>query len=129
MIDKQLEVKESTITNAGKGLYTNVDIKRGELICEFTGKFISNEEVETLLNDNKLLYLIYWDDDVTLDVENSDCLAKYANDAEGFMKINGLKNNSKIVFEDNRCFIMATKNIKKGQEIFVSYGKEYWDNI
>ena len=27
----------------------------------------------------------------------------------------------------DKCYIVATKNIKVDEEIFVSYGKPYWD--
>ncbi len=62
-----------------------------------------------------------------MDSKNVDCFAKLANDAEGFGK-SGFKNNSKITLdnEDNPC-IVATRNIKSGEELFCGYGKGYWN--
>jgi len=129
MKEDNVEVRLSKIKGAGKGIFAKSKIKKGELISQFTGELIENEKVEELNNNNELLYLIYWDEKYTLNVENSNCLAKYANDAEGVKKIKGVKNNSKISWHNNKLFLEATKEIKTGEEIYVSYGKEYWDNL
>ena len=61
-----------------------------------------------------------------MDSMHVDCFAKYANDAEGYMK-SDFKNNAKIgLDEDNNVCIIAKRNIKSGVEIFCGYGKEYW---
>ena len=52
--------------------------------------------------------------------------ARYANDARGIGKIKGLHNNAEFLTDGKRCFLEAKKNISKGEEIFASYGKEYW---
>jgi SET domain-containing protein len=31
--------------------------------------------------------------------------------------------------EENRCYILSTRDILAGEEIFVSYTKEYWDCV
>ena len=56
-------------------------------------------------------------------------MGRFANDAKGLARIPGLKNNSEYMVEGNKCFIDATRNIQKGEEIFVEYGKEFWDLI
>jgi hypothetical protein len=38
----------------------------------------------------------------------------------------GIRNNSEYVSEGNRCYIEATRKIKKGEEILVGYGREFW---
>jgi hypothetical protein len=55
--------------------------------------------------------------------------ARFANDAAGLGRVKGLKNNSVYRIEKNKCFISSTRNILAGEEIFVSYSKEYWDAI
>ena len=52
-----------------------------------------------------------------------------ANDAKGLTKITGISNNCKYEIYKNSGWIAATKNIKAGSEIFVSYGAEYWKDI
>ena len=55
--------------------------------------------------------------------------ARYANDAAGLSVVKGLRNNCKYEIFGDKCFIVAEKNIKPGEEIFVTYTKEYWDCI
>ncbi len=65
-------------------------------------------------------------DDTIMDSMNTDCYAKYANDAKG-RQISEFRNNSKIALDDeNNVCLVATKNIKSKSEIFCSYGKKYW---
>jgi len=127
---KNLKVDVSTIPNSGKGLFAKKDFKKGEYICKFTGDYIDSKELERRdVGGARSAYFIYIDDDTTLDVYDSKCLAKYANDAEGFRKIRGKKNNSALAQDGKNIYIQATKDIDAGDEIFVGYGKDYWDNI
>lgn len=127
---KNLKVDVSTIPNSGKGLFAKKDFKKGEYICKFTGDYIDGKELEKRdVGGARSAYFIYIDDDTTLDVYDSKCLAKYANDAEGFRKIRGKRNNSTLTQDGKNIYIQATKDIDAGDEIFVGYGKDYWDNI
>lgn len=127
MKEKNVEIRLSKIKDAGFGVFAKTNIKKGDLISEFTGKLVRNDDYDYWSKKEQFLYLIYWDENHKLDVENSDCFAKYANDACGINKIKGLKNNSKIAWHDDRLFLKAIKDIEKGEEIYVSYGKEYWN--
>ncbi|MBK6986690.1 MAG: SET domain-containing protein-lysine N-methyltransferase [Bacteroidetes bacterium] len=49
--------------------------------------------------------------------------ARYANDAAGLGRVKGLKNNCVYETEGNQCWIVSTKDIAAGEEIFVSYTK------
>jgi hypothetical protein len=127
---KNLKVDVSTIPNSGKGLFAKKDFKKGEYICKFTGDYIDSKELEKRdVGGARSAYFIYIDDNTTLDVYDSKCLAKYANDAEGFRKIRGKRNNSALAQDGKNIYIQATKDIDAGDEIFVGYGKDYWDNI
>jgi uncharacterized protein len=60
------------------------------------------------------------------DCKNTNCFAKYANDAQAFESYT-FKNNSKITLNESGIVcLVATKNIKSLEEIFCSYGKKYW---
>ena len=62
-----------------------------------------------------------------MDSQNTNCFAKYANDAKGFTT-SKYKNNAKITLDnDGNVCLKATKKIKAGEEIFCSYGKAYWN--
>ena len=119
-----LTVKSSQIENAGDGLFTEVPIKKGFIIAEFTGKVLTVEELEELTEEEQR-YLIDIGNDLTLFCK--DCFAANANDAN--FGNSGFKTNSKIEMWKNKVYLVATKNIKAGAEIFCSYGKEYWKNL
>jgi SET domain-containing protein len=51
------------------------------------------------------------------------------NDAKGIQQVKGINNNAEYVVIKRKIFIYATKNIPAGAEIFVGYGKGYWDTI
>jgi hypothetical protein len=56
-------------------------------------------------------------------------LARYANDARGLSRIKGLTNNAVYTEDNSKVYIESIKDIPANAEIFVSYGKEYWDTI
>ena len=121
-----LYIQDSQIPNAGKGLFTVIDIYPNEIISLFKGEILTNEEAQKRVSEGNDRYFINMLDDSILDSMNVDCFAKYANDAEAFSKLE-FKNNSKITLDDddNVC-IVATKKIKSQHEIFCSYGGKYW---
>ena len=121
-----LYIQDSQIPNAGKGLFTAIDIYPNEIISLFKGEILTDEEAQKRVSEGNDRYFINMLDGSILDSMNVDCFAKYANDAEAFSK-STFKNNSKITLDDddNVC-IVATKKIKSQQEIFCSYGVKYW---
>ena len=121
-----LYIQDSQITNAGKGLFTAIDIYPNEIISIFKGEILTDKEAQKRVSEGKDRYFINMLDGSILDSMHVHCFAKYANDAEAFSKLE-FKNNSKITLDDddNVC-IVATKKIKSQQEIFCSYGVKYW---
>jgi SET domain-containing protein len=121
----KLVIKPSGIPRAGKGLFTNTFIPAGTNIVEYTGKIISWKEVKA---DNA--YIFYVNRNHVIDAGTyKTALARYANDAKGIYRLKGKRNNAQYVEEGLSVFIQATRFIEKGEEIFVGYGKEYWDAI
>jgi len=121
-----LYIQDSQIPNAGKGLFTAIDIYPNEIISIFKGEILTDSEAQKRVSEGNDRYFINMLDGSILDSMHVDCFAKYANDAEAFSKLE-FKNNSKITLDDddNVC-IVATKKIKSQQEIFCSYGVKYW---
>jgi len=121
-----LYVTTSQLSNAGKGLYTAIQIYKDEIISVFKGEIITDEVAKKRVELNQDQYFINMLDGSIMDSMNVECFAKYANDAEGFAS-SKYKNNSKIALdEENNVCLIATKNIKAKEEIFCSYGKKYW---
>ncbi|MES2838135.1 MAG: SET domain-containing protein [Bacteroidota bacterium] len=122
-----LYLKTSQIPNAGKGLFTAIDINKGEIISVFKGEILSDRQIDIRVKNNKDRYFIQMLDGTIMDSMNVKCFAKYANDAKGSLD-SSLKNNSRIaVSDDDEVCIIATRNIKEGEEIFCGYGKGYWN--
>ncbi len=126
LLEKQIQVKESSIPNSGKGLFTKLDIPKGTRIIEYKGRITSWKEADIDEGRNAYLFRVksYHTIDARPTLKN---LARYANDAKGFQKIKGLRNNCVYVIDGLQVFIESVKDIAAGEEIFVDYGKEYWD--
>ena len=121
-----LYIKASQIKNAGKGLYTAIDIYKDEIISLFKGEIIDNVEAAKRAEQNNDKYFINLLDDSIMDSMHTECYAKYANDAEGLAQ-KKIKNNAKITLDDhNNVCLKALKKINFGDEVFCSYGKQYW---
>lgn len=121
-----LFIKNSKLPNAGKGLFTGIDIYKHEIIAVFKGEILTEMEAKNRVANGNDKYFINMIDGTIMDSMLVECFAKYANDAEAFEN-SEFKNNAKISLDDdhNVC-IIATKNIKTQNEIFCSYGKRYW---
>ncbi len=128
LLEKQLFVKKSTLPGAGNGLYTKKFIPKGSRIVEYKGRIKTWKDVSADEKEN--LYIYYVKRHHVIDaLPVKSALARYANDAKGLKKVKGLTNNAVYVEDGLKVFIESTKDIPAGSEIFVSYGKEYWDVI
>lgn len=128
LLDNHLVVKKSTLPNAGKGLFTKIFIPKGAFIVEYKGKVSTWKEAEPAEGFNGYIYYINRNKVIDA-MHDPSAIARYANDAKGLSRIKGLTNNAEYIELKDRVFIVAKKDIPKGSEIFVGYGKEYWDVI
>lgn len=124
LLEKHLFVDDSTIPGAGKGLFTKIDIEKGTRIVEYKGRRTTWKEVK---NDSNNYYIYTINRNNVIDAQKTlSALARYANDARGFVKVKGLNNNCVYVNDGNRAFIESVKAIPAGAEIFVDYTQDYW---
>ena len=127
-LEKQLYIKKSTLPNAGKGLFTKKFIPKGTRIVEYKGKARSWKEVQA--DEKESPYIYYVKRNFVIDALNDKkALARYANDARGLIRIKGVTNNCTYVNDGLKAYIESIKDIPAGAEIFVDYGKEYWDVV
>jgi SET domain-containing protein len=125
-----LKVKTSQLPGAGKGLFTDKPIKKNTKIIEYKGEIIDWKEYEKRVKEDKDGYLFFVNKKRCIDAfPTPQHKARFANDAAGLRRIKGLKNNSSYEVFGEQCFIVADRDIEAGEEIFVSYTKEYWDCI
>ena len=123
-----LYVKKSTLPGTGKGLFTKTAVSKGQIIIEYKGLITTFKKIQ----DNKTVnpYVYYVNRNHVIDaMPFPDSLGRYANDAEGIVTRTGFKNNSKFIVVNKKVFFEAVTDILPGAEIFVSYGKDYWENI
>ncbi len=130
LLEKELVVKQSSIPDSGKGLFTKVFIPKGTTIVEYKGRRTTWKEVDH--DEGKNGYIYYVSRNYVIDASPyKKALARYANDARGLKRIKNIQNNCIYVYRKDKdaVFIESTKDIPPNSEILVDYGKEYWDVI
>lgn len=128
LLEKQLRVKRSKLPGAGKGLFTTRFIPKGTRIVEYKGKITSWKDADTRGGGNGYIYYVkrYHVIDA---LPRPKALARFANDAQGMMRVKGITNNCDYVEDGLKVYIESKKDIPANSEILVGYGKEYWDVI
>ena len=127
-----LSIKKSQIPSSGDGLWTEKDFKRGEVIVKYDGEEITWKECEkrNLAQEGFGGYYLFISKKRCIDAQYTTwAQGRYANDAAGLHRIKGLRNNARYEIIKGEAFIKASRNIKAGEEIFVSYGKGYWSTL
>ena len=128
LLEKFICVKKSTVPKAGKGLFAKSFIPKGSRIVEYKGRKTTWKEVDGQDGNNGYIY--YIKKDHVIDASPTPkALARYANDANGLIKVKGVRNNARYAEEGLKVYIEAVKDIPAGSEILVDYGKEYWQVI
>jgi len=128
LLEDQLLVKESNLPGSGKGLFTKIFIPKGTRIIEYKGKITTWKDADHQDGANGYIYFVTKNHVVDSRPHEHE-LARFVNDARGLTRVKGVTNNCEYVEEGMRIYIEATKNIPAGTELFVGYGKEYWDVI
>lgn len=108
---KKVKVKNGL---AGQGLFAGEDIKKGELIIEYVGKILTDEEVK---KDSGNRYIFSVGKNYNVDGSPKWNLARYCN--------HSCDGNAESEIKKKRIFMRAIKNIKEGEEITYDYGEEY----
>lgn len=99
----------------GRGVFATRDIKEGEVI-ELVPIVLFDRK--GLAENNKIR-----DYDIRYDDENSAMMLGY-----GAVYNHSFNNSADWMFLDDKTMIItANRDIKKGEEIFVNYGSNYWE--
>lgn len=122
-----LTIKESTVANAGKGLFAvdpmssdNNDIiyKKGETIVKYFGEIINLNELIERYADKTGPYVVQMSQNKYMDGAKKRGIGSLANTLPNH-------NNATLSVSHNSVSLKATKNIKNGDEILLSYGRGY----
>jgi hypothetical protein len=121
--DDNVEIKKSKIPRAGKGLYAKKDFKRGDFICWYMGYLIENDMIVNGYYDSDYILKLP-DKNLYICAEDvNSCFGRYINDGLS-------KYNSNCIFETYTDIysagIKAKKKINKGDELYLTYGTDYW---
>jgi SET domain-containing protein len=124
----ELYIDDSQIKDAGLGVFTDEDILENTIIDEYRGELI--ESFESV--DNPYYYEIIEpnkeNNQLGIGVDASKlprCYTAMINDAS-FEK--DLQNNCEFQddIEKKTVYVVTIRDIKAGEELFVSYGDNYW---
>lgn len=128
--DILLELKTSTIPNSGRGLFLKEErINEGQLIGYYDG--------DVTKDDKKLSdYSFTLDDDWFVDgLEFPRCYIAMINDPYGSefecncefqLLTQDEKTNKTLPPHKRKIYLVALRDIERGEELFASYGEDYW---
>lgn len=113
---KQYLVKRSS---AGLGLFAAAPFAKGELVIEYTGEVISDDEAQR--RGGK--YLFELNDHWTIDGKGRQNIARYIN--------HSCKPNCEpqLNDEETKVFIYAKRNIAADEELTYNYGSDYFKRV
>lgn len=122
-----MEVKESTIDGAGLGTFATQFIPKNTDLGKYYGNFTKKSPVDTTYA---------W---TTFQKDKFGNLFRGFIDGKDFKEnnplryVNAPKNqqetpllNTKMVQQEGSIHYLTTKNIFKGEELFIDYGSNYW---
>ncbi len=129
-----LYLKRSQLPGAGKGLFTDSEIPKGTEVVEYEGELVPWSVVEERSAKGEEGYAFYISERLSVDAYHTKwAMGRYANDAKGFGRVEGLRNNSQYIIKRKqgvrKVFIVASRTIKAGSEILVDYGSDYWKHL
>lgn len=101
----------------GQGLFATTNVRKGDFILEYTGKRIPTTHADTL----KTRYLFEIDRAWTIDGSSRSNIARYIN--------HSCMPNCEGEIRDGAVLIYASRDIKKGEELSIDYGQEYFDEF
>ena len=116
---KLYKIQKSSIDKKGRGLYATKDIKEGTKIIDYIGKIITKKQTEeTEKFDNaKPIYLFNLNKKYDMDGDVSWNPARLIN--------HSCSNNCDYNGTGLKLWVIAIKDIKKGEEITADYGFGY----
>ena len=117
--EEGLRIKQSKVAEAGKGLFAEKEFKKGETIALYTGDWVAVDD------EAGGAYALQVSKTKIIDAARTNAgPGRWANDPRG----TGRRANAELRYSaKNKVGSVAAKQkIKKGDEVLVSYGRQYW---
>jgi len=118
----QYTIATSTIPNAGNGAFANIYLPKGTVLGNYKGRRISKQQYERLADDSYVWELSSRYGPIYIDGKNQKISnwLRFLNDSrDKRINVEPYQYRSNIYYR-------TVKNINPGQEMFISYGDEYW---
>lgn len=139
LVGQGVEVRRSGLPDAGNGLFATRDFRRHELVTEYQGVELPASSIRELVTEQgwaRASHTISLRGPTVLDGLKDPKAAvgrggaSFANDARCPALTNAAfswRAASRSEPHKSRVFLRAKRDIAAGEEIFVSYGSDYWD--
>jgi SET domain-containing protein len=115
-------VKQSSIPNAGQGLFALKEFKKGAFLADYTGEVLTKNQLDQRYGPTEQDLAPYGFQVSKNKFIDSACergITAYANSSPGH-------NNAAFSVSHGRVRLKATENINVGSEVFVDYGDDYF---
>uniref|UniRef100_A0A6C0EB79 SET domain-containing protein n=1 Tax=viral metagenome TaxID=1070528 RepID=A0A6C0EB79_9ZZZZ len=114
-----MKLKKSNIKNAGLGVFSQVNIDNKVVIGEYDGKLVKSTDKYNADYTMQITEKIY--------VDGSKYPRPFTSMINDTYKTN-FKHNCEFVIREKKqkVLIRTIRPIKKGDELYIDYGEEYW---
>ncbi|BBI30546.1 SET domain-containing protein [Acanthamoeba castellanii medusavirus] len=116
-------IAPSTIPEAGRGVFLTVDLPAGVDLGLYTGRLLTRKEMET----TESLYVLERHNQHTRRLEWVDADCEEGNWLRFINQNSPGKRNNVRIMRNGR--FKTKRAIAAGDELFVSYGNEYWQGL
>lgn len=125
-----VEIRPSSIPDAGLGLFAIADIPKDTIIDIYHGTRLTKKEYmeNPRIND---MYIMEINKNLYIDSSEDKCIVAFTNDARGLNRTPGVRNNCyfELAPDKKNMYMKTSKNIKAGSELFTFYGDSYWRTV
>ena len=108
---------KKTKNGTGFGLFADEKIKKNQKIVQYIGYKVTNQWADK--NSNQ--YIFWINNKYSLDGSPTFNTARYVNYSHN--------PNSESIDDDEKIYFVAIKDIEKGEEITIDYGKWHYDEF
>lgn len=130
-------IGKSKIKGAGNGLYTGpYGFKKGDIIGQYSFPWnaVKLKTIENRCTNDNCMSYVFCGDEITHDKDNPQCwdgldirstIMRNINDAHN----SAFRNNAFFDVIKGHVYVIASRTIKPMREIYVNYGRHYWQDI
>ena len=133
----QLAVRDSHLPHAGLGVFVQRDFGEDQIIAQYEGRHLDKRELDFVYgngNETVAPYSLEVDEDHYIDADPEVCVAAPINDLHYLNQVSraGSSNCRCVRYssdERDAVFVVTTRHIQEGEELYFSYGSKYWSHL